>query len=291
MSSLGDKLIRDSYFGLIKTADEGAINDTLKQLQDGAGNPIPVSVSADGMSYTGIQDFSGANVIGIGGTGGTTYDLSSDQNGSNVDIKLTGSDASVDIVKLRAGSGITIDGESQNEILISATGGGGGGAVISNTTKARYEGPTTGSDVIYKSVLIPANTFTAGDILYFSSLLNMDLSAAPGSVYWSAWIAPNIEWLSGFTIGGGFINNSIPNMATIQKHMYIYTANGSGAGTSFFSDVVPVEQSLDNGCASYNDSNIRAIDWTVNQYLNFTAFIDFAGNFIEFNGCYIKKIN
>lgn len=70
MSSLQNKLIRDSYDGLIKTNDEDAITATPKTLQDGAGNNLPVQVGTNGMVYSGTQDFTGATVLGISGGGG-----------------------------------------------------------------------------------------------------------------------------------------------------------------------------------------------------------------------------
>ena len=72
MSNLQNLLIRDTYDGLIHTADENAIDGTPKYLQDGAGNNLPVQVATNLMVYTGEQDFSGATVTGIGGGGGGT---------------------------------------------------------------------------------------------------------------------------------------------------------------------------------------------------------------------------
>lgn len=69
MSSLLGKQISSTYPGLIKTNDEAAISATPKQLQDGSGNNLPVSVGTTSMLYTGTQDFSGATVVGIGGGG------------------------------------------------------------------------------------------------------------------------------------------------------------------------------------------------------------------------------
>lgn len=68
MASLLNQPIDQTYQGLIKTTDNAAIDGTLKSLEDGTGNTLPVQVSTTGMSYSGTQDFSGATVIGAGST-------------------------------------------------------------------------------------------------------------------------------------------------------------------------------------------------------------------------------
>ena len=56
----------------------------------------------------------------------TTYDYSSIQApGGSVDLKLTGSDASVDTVKLVAGNNITLSDNGSNQVTITASGGTG----------------------------------------------------------------------------------------------------------------------------------------------------------------------
>ena len=52
----------------------------------------------------------------------TTYDLASAQNGTDVDITLTGSDATVDTVKLVAGANIILTDSGTSEITIDAIG-------------------------------------------------------------------------------------------------------------------------------------------------------------------------
>ena len=129
MANLNDKLIREAYKGLIKTSDEAAISSTPKTLQDGEGNNLPVAVGTTSMVYSGTQDFSGATVLGIsgGGGGGATYDLTSEQDGDAINIKLTGSDASVDTVQIIPGLNITLTDYGGNQFAIEAAGGGGGG--------------------------------------------------------------------------------------------------------------------------------------------------------------------
>ena len=56
----------------------------------------------------------------------TTYDLTSLQDGANVDVKLIGTNGTTDIVKLVAGQNITLS-NTGNQIIITSTGGGGGG--------------------------------------------------------------------------------------------------------------------------------------------------------------------
>ena len=69
----------------------------------------------------------------INGAGNTTYDYTSAQNAANVDLILTGSDASIDIVKLVAGTNISLVDNGANNVTINAS-GGGTGTVTSITT-------------------------------------------------------------------------------------------------------------------------------------------------------------
>ena len=69
----------------------------------------------------------------INGAGNTTYDYTSAQNAANVDLILTGSDASTDIVKLVAGTNISLVDNGANNVTINAS-GGGTGTVTSITT-------------------------------------------------------------------------------------------------------------------------------------------------------------
>lgn len=54
----------------------------------------------------------------------TTYDLASNQDAADVNIRLTGSDATSDNIKLVAGTNITLTDNGANEITIDAAGGG-----------------------------------------------------------------------------------------------------------------------------------------------------------------------
>lgn len=68
MATLTNLKIKDTYDGLLKTSDNQPIGGTLKTLQDGLGNDLPIQVSTTEVSFTGtvsgIQ--SGGLVAGTG---------------------------------------------------------------------------------------------------------------------------------------------------------------------------------------------------------------------------------
>ena len=87
-----------------------------------------LTIDATDASFVGAVDFSTATVTGLPTDTNTTYDLAATQDGVNVDITLTGSDASVDTVQLTAGTNITLT-ETAGNITIEAAGGGAAGLV------------------------------------------------------------------------------------------------------------------------------------------------------------------
>ena len=115
MGDLTNKQIDQTYDGLIKTSDEQPINGTLKNLQDGVGNDLPMQVSTTGVNFTGT-------VTGIPASTDTTYDLEAVDAAPNATVRLTGSDATTDDVNLIAGTNVSLD-VSQNNITINAAGG------------------------------------------------------------------------------------------------------------------------------------------------------------------------
>ena len=113
MGDLTNKQIDLTYDGLIKTSDEQPIDGTLKTLQDGVGNDLPMQVSTTGVNFTGT-------VTGI--PADTTYDLDAIDAAPNATVRLSGSDATTDDVNLIAGTNVSLD-VSQNNITINSTGG------------------------------------------------------------------------------------------------------------------------------------------------------------------------
>jgi len=133
MATLFGQQIDLTYQGLIKTVDNGALGATEKSVTDGLGNASTLSLGTASASFTGTLDLSGATVTGLPVDPNTTYDLASAQDAANVNINLTGSDATVDTVKLVAGTNITLTNVA-NEITIDASGGGGAAGLVAGTT-------------------------------------------------------------------------------------------------------------------------------------------------------------
>ncbi len=110
---------------LVFTGSNGGFNGSinLSALQD--ANDIDyvsrVDLNGSNLEFTGVGNaFTGSiDLSGFSTTDtNTTYDLSSRQNINDVDITLSGSDSSSDIVKLVAGTNITLTDDGSNNITI-----------------------------------------------------------------------------------------------------------------------------------------------------------------------------
>ena len=127
MASLQGTKIKNTYPGLLKTDDNGVVGAVEKRVTDGQGNATNMTIGTGGASFdSGTVDFTGATVSGLPADVNTTYDLASAQNLTNVDVTLTGSDATVDTVTLAAGTNITLTDNGSNQITIDASGGAAG---------------------------------------------------------------------------------------------------------------------------------------------------------------------
>lgn len=70
MATLQGQQINNTYPGLIKTNDEAAVDGTLKNLQDGAGNDLPIQVSSTEINFTGtVSGIPGGAPGLVNGTG------------------------------------------------------------------------------------------------------------------------------------------------------------------------------------------------------------------------------
>ena len=139
MSSLQNLQISQTFPGLIKTNDELAISPTLKTLQDGAGNNLPMEVSTTGVNFTGT-------VTGIPATG---------------------------VTSIVAGTGITVD-QATGDVTVSASGGGGGGMEATLYTTGRgvnmVPGSTSSGD-LWRTTYVPDTYGTSSSTIANQSMV------------------------------------------------------------------------------------------------------------------------
>ena len=129
----------------------------------------------------------------------TTYDLASTQNGADVDVTLTGSDATVDTVKLVAGTNIVLTDSGTNEITIDAI-----GAALS-AEQVRIEVKNTSGVTLLKGTPV----YITGTV---GATIRAEVSAAdasdPAKMPSVGVLAQDlINNADGFAITGGFLTN------------------------------------------------------------------------------------
>lgn len=116
-----------------------------------------------------------ASTITIASTGGsgTTYGISAETATGGVNLRLTGSDASTDDVKLAQGANITLTRTDANTITIAATGGGGGSGL---TAVQDDPNPALGGSLDLNT----HNVTGIGSINITGNITSTDITSGPG---------------------------------------------------------------------------------------------------------------
>ena len=171
----------------------------------------------------------------------------------------------------------------------TVTGLPSGGVTAFSTGRVSETQATSSCDTVRASVLIPANTFAAGDILMIRSM--QELSGQTGFTYSTIWITTN------GTIGASQGGVNIAQVQTAdngksfyEKTLFINTADGTGNGTNYWPSSENNE-SYTAGVISGDPVATGAIDWTVNQYLAVSVCIDNSGATWTNFGAVITKLN
>jgi len=125
MATLQGQQINNTYPGLIKTNDEAAVDGTLKNLQDGAGNDLPIQVSSTEVNFTGTVSGVPAGPQGPQGPEGP--------QGIEGPQGPEGPQGAGQVVSVVAGTNVTVDATDPANPIVSATGGGGAAGLVSGT--------------------------------------------------------------------------------------------------------------------------------------------------------------
>ena len=272
--------------GILQTSGNTALpsGGTVATITDGDGNATGFKLGQD---YIAIEPLLGGHIYDVGAENGfyfTSGGVMTSGSWNFSSSTVTGIDTGVQSVV--AGTNVTVDNTDPANPIISAAGGGGGGLTgVSTTTQTTHTGADS-VDVVFYSLLIPANTFGAGDIVNIKTLLNQDYSGG-GWIYNGLWIAPTTAMYSGINVAS---HESPSDMTWIyDKTLYINTSDGSGLGTSLMG-AWAVDQ-RQNGTSPYSDAAVSSINWTVDQYVNISCFVEGAGSSITLRGLNAVKIN
>lgn len=197
----------------------------------------------------------------------TTYDLTGAANGANYEVKLTGSDATVDTISFNAGGGITLTDEGSGNVKINAAEGtvksvsGGLGTTVTGTAID----PVVNIDYAGNDnaiIIAPTTTPVADDYIWFSDTsdngdikkgLISNLPGGSGGVTQivagtNVSISPSggtgvvtINSTDSFSgtvtsVSGGtstFITNTVVNPSTVPVLTSTLSATGTANATSF----------------------------------------------------------
>lgn len=115
---------------------------------------------------------------------------------------------------------------------------------------------------LLNSLLIPANTFAAGDILTIQGMVSKDNA---GSTYWPYFYWNTSASLTGaILIGTGVAGTSVGRNIMFYRRLHVLTANGTGTGSYVFNTTDAANSDLN---FMFGAGNTLAINWTSAGYI------------------------
>lgn len=180
----------------VANTDRGSSQNIYKNFRADTGGTATATVNNDTLVIAGgtnIVTNRNGDVITINATGGntdTTYSYASAQSTNDVDLTLTGSDASTNTVKLVAGSNVTLTDNGSNQVTINAaTGTGVGGSGTTNYVPIWSTGSTINNSIIYQYdfgsgiYAVGINNTNPGTTLDVNGTFKVDTTSLPASIY------------------------------------------------------------------------------------------------------------
>ncbi len=175
----------------LTNSDRGSAQNIYKNFRADTGGTATANVNNDTLVIAGgtnIETNRNGDTITINATGGntdTTYSYASAQSTNDVDLTLTGSDASTNSVKLVAGSNVTLTDNGSNQVTIdAATGTGIGGSGIQDYIPIWSTTSTIGNSAIYQDgTNIGVNTTAISAALDVNGDIKADSTLTAASIY------------------------------------------------------------------------------------------------------------
>lgn len=204
----------------------------------------------------------------------TTYDLASNQDAADVNIRLTGSDATSDNIKFVAGTNITLTDNGANEITIDAAGGSASytfGTYLTETSGTVNHDATTRTNTTSADSPAHGATFTAVDSITTNAtghvtevntktitLPTSDVACATGIGIQSPQVLTG-QWqvVGQGTLGFpmGFSNNSGETMQYALTFTLQFASTGTSGVKGFNVKVVADSQTTPIDLWQFDDSN------------------------------------
>jgi len=202
-----------TFTGLVREVTVDTTKDTL--------------VVHDG-STVGGHELARADLSNVTLPTNTTYSISAETATGGVNLRLTGSNATTDDVKLAAGTNVTLTRTDASTITIAATGGGGGATNLDGLTDVIITSPSNGQVLKYNGTNWINDTGGGGG----SGTVNTGIANAL-AYYPSA--GTTVDDLSAITWNSGTTTLSVAG--TVSATNFV----SSGAGTPNFSSDTDLE--------------------------------------------------
>ena len=182
-------------------------------------------------------------------------------------------------------------GGTDRRINITAAGAlqidssGIGGFKVKTTTQVTNT--TVGADETLVSLLIPANTLSAGDLIDIYAHVAFDFGGG-GTIYFNAGLGPAVNnnimqvGTGGFGTGAG---------VSTKRTVAVHVADGTGLASSTPAiDTNARGNAYPNNGYTFPDNDLQALDWTSDMYLNIYVFVDNAGSSATLMSAYAKVV-
>jgi hypothetical protein len=212
----------------------GTIASTITQYTDSAADARIAAASINALSDVTVTSPTSGQVLKYngsawvndtdstgGGGAGTTYGISAETTTGGVNLRLTGSDATTDDVKLAAGSNITLTRTDASTITIASSGGGGGSSGQRLVVQVDYD---ASGNLTAATVLSGSGSATITDATSANALVEFTLTGFSGP--------PNAAVIYGYARATNLYSMKMVE-ATVTTRTF--AAGGSSGSPNMFS--------------------------------------------------------